>query len=208
MTRIDRRQFIKTGTAAGISAAFTNGFALAQEKTLDVIMPPTAIRPETLAEFEKVSGIKVRPAPCVSPVATMGKLFQSGGRYDMMVTLSDLVRPNLAEAVGRKVLTPIDLGKVSNAKKLSALFKPDVMEVDGKPYSIPVYWGYNPVLYNTKFIKDGDPLTDSYSLLLDDRYKGRVAIRDDAHESMHMVALCMGHKRPSEMTPAEIKDLT
>jgi spermidine/putrescine transport system substrate-binding protein len=208
MTRIDRRQFIKTGTSAGIAAAFASDLAFAQEKTLDVIMPPSATRPETLAEFEKVSGIKVRPAPYVSPVDTMGKLFQSRGRYDMMVTLSDLVRPNLKEAVGRKVLTPIDLAKVSNAKKLSALFKPDVMEVDGKPYSIPVYWGYNPVLYNTKFIKEGDPLTDSYSLLLDDRYKGRVAIRDDPHESMHMVALCMGHKRPAEMTPAEIKDLT
>lgn len=204
---IDRRQLLKAGAAASL-ASIVPDFASAQEKVLDVIMPPSAIRPETLAGFEKLSGIKVRPAPYVSPVDTMGKLLQSGGRNDMMVTLSDLVRPNLKEAVSRKLLTPIDLSRVDNSKKIAALFKPDAMEVDGKTYSIPVYWGYNPVLYNTKFIKDGDPLTDSYSLLLDDRYKGRVALRDDAHESMHMVALCMGHKRPSQMTPAEIKDLT
>jgi spermidine/putrescine transport system substrate-binding protein len=208
MSHIDRRQLLKAGSAAGLAVAAAPNFAFAQEKTLDVIMPPSAIRPETLAAFEKLSGIKVRPAPYVSPVDTMGKLLQSDGRFDMMVTLSDLVRPNLKEAVSRKLLTPIDLNQVSNAQKLAALFKPDAMEVDGKTYSIPVYWGYNPVLYNTKFIKEGDPLTDSYSLLLDDRYKGRVAIRDDAHESMHMVALCMGHKRPSQMDPAEIKELT
>lgn len=204
---IDRRELLKAGGAAGLAAMMPE-FAVAQEKILDVIMPPSATRPETLAAFEKASGIKIRPAPYVSPVDTMGKLLQTGGRYDMMVTLSDLVRPNLKEAVGRKLLTPIDTGKVDNAAKLAALFKPDAMEVDGKTYSIPVYWGYNPVLYNTKFIKDGDPLMDSYAALLDDRYKGRVALRDDAHESIHMVALCMGHKRPAAMTPAEIKDLT
>jgi spermidine/putrescine transport system substrate-binding protein len=208
MTHIDRRQLLKIAGAAGVATSMGGDLAFGQEKTLDVIMPPSAIRPETLATFEKLSSIKVRPAPYVSPVDTMGKLLQSGGRFDMMVTLSDLVRPNLKEAVSRKLLTPIDLKQVTNAQKLAQLFRPDAMEVDGKTYSIPVYWGYNPVLYNTKFIKEGDPLTDSYSLLLDDRYKGRVAIRDDAHESMHMVALCMGHKQPSQMSPAQIKDLT
>jgi spermidine/putrescine transport system substrate-binding protein len=208
MSHIDRRLLLKTAGAAGLAVATGMDFAFAQEKTLDVIMPPSAIKPETLAAFEKLSGIKVRPAPYISPVDTMGKLLQSGGRFDMMVTLSDLVRPNLNEAVSRKLLTPIDLAKVPNAKTLATLFKPDEMQVDGKTYSIPVYWGYNPVLYNTKFIKEGDPLTDSYSLLLDDRYKGRVAIRDDPHESIHMVALCMGHKRPSQMDPAEIKEVT
>jgi spermidine/putrescine transport system substrate-binding protein len=208
MPRIDRRQLLKIGGTAGLSLAIGANAAKAQEKTLDVIMPPSAIRSETLTEFEQKSGIKVRPAPYVSPTDTMGKLLGSGGRFDMMVTLSDLVRPNLAEAVTRKLLTPVDLSKVHNAEKLALLFKPDVMQVGGQTYSIPVYWGYNPVLYNRKFIKEGDPLTDSYALLLDDRYKGRIAIRDDAHESMHMVALCMGHKRPADMEPADIKELT
>jgi spermidine/putrescine transport system substrate-binding protein len=204
---IDRRHLLKAGGVAGLTAMMPE-LVFSQEKILDVIMPPSATRPEILAAFEKASGIKVRPAPYVSPVDTMGKLLQSGGRYDMMVTLSDLVRPNLKEAVSRRLLAPIDTTKVSNAGQLASLFKPDAMDVDGKTYSIPVYWGYNPVLYNTKFIKDDDPLVDSYAMLLDDRYKGRVALRDDAHESIHMVALCMGHKRPAAMTPAEIKELT
>ncbi len=206
---IDRRQLLKAGAATAVAATSSvANVALAQEKTLDVIMPPSAIRPETLAQFEKVSGIRVRPAPYVSPVDTMGKLLGSGGRFDMMVTLSDLVRPNLEEAVGRKLLTPIDLSKVTNSRQIATLFKPDIMEVGGKAYSMPVYWGYNPVLYNQKYIKTGDPLTDSYTLLFDDRYKGRVAIRDDAHESMHMTALCLGHRRPSQMEPSDIKEVT
>lgn len=206
--KMDRRQILAAGGAAALSLAVGTGVAGAQaEKTIEVIMPPSAIQPTTITLFEKVSGIHVRPAPYVSPVDTMGKLFAPDGRFDMMVTLSDLVRPYLEEAVSRKLVAPIDLQKVANAKQVSTLFKPDIMEVGGKAYSVPVYWGYNPVLYNRKFIKDGEPMTDSYAMLLDDRYKGRVAIRDDAHESMHMIALCMGHKRPAEMTPAEIKDL-
>ncbi|MBV9348929.1 MAG: extracellular solute-binding protein [Pseudolabrys sp.] len=206
---IDRRQMLKAGAASAAALACgVPDLALAQEKTLDVIMPPSAIRPETLAEFEKVAGIKVRPAPYVSPVDTMGKLLGSGGRFDMMVTLSDLVRPNIEEAVSRKLLVPLDGAKVTNAKQIASLFKPDIMEVGGKAYSMPVYWGYNPVLYNQKFIKESDPMMDSYAMLFDDRYKGRVAIRDDAHESMHMTALCMGHKRPAQMEPADIKEVT
>ena len=206
---MNRRAVLKAGSAAVVTLATSFPGAQAQSgNTIDVIMPPSALRPDFLALFEQKSGIRVRPAPYVSPTDTMGKLLQSGGRYDMMVTLSDLVRPNLAEAVSRKVLVPIDLAKVPNAKEIAGLFRPDVMEVAGKTYSVPVYWGYNPVLYNRKFIKDGDPLTDSYALLLDDRYKGRVAIRDDAHESMHMVALCMGHKEPSQMELSDIKEVT
>lgn len=206
---IDRRAVLTTSGIAALTVAMGSKRVFAQPgNTIDVIMPPSALRPEFLALFEQKTGIRVRPAPYVSPTDTMGKLLGSGGRYDMMVTLSDLVRPNLQEAVSRKVLTPIDLAKVSNVKDLAGLFRPDVMEVSGKAYSVPVYWGYNPVLYNRKFIKDGDPLTDSYALLLDDKYKGRVAIRDDAHESMHMVALCMGHKEPWLMEPSDIKEVT
>jgi spermidine/putrescine transport system substrate-binding protein len=204
---LDRRTLLGAGGAVALSAALDPRFAFAQNKVLDVLMPPSAVRKEALAMFEEQTGIKVRAAPYVSPTDNMGKLL-SGARFDALITLSDLVKPSLAEAVKRKVILPFDVATVPNIDNLSPLFKRDLLVQDGKPYAVPIYWGFNPVLYNRKFIKDGDPLTDSYSLLLDDRYKGRVAIRDDAHESIHMVALCMGHKEPAAMDAKDIKEVT
>ncbi len=205
---LNRRALLQVGGGAALSTALGSRLASAQSgKVLDVIMPPSAVRQEAITMFEEKTGIRVRAAPYVSPTDNMGKLF-SGGRYDALVTLSDLVKPSLAEAVNRKLLSPIDVAKVPNIENLAPLFKPDLLVMNGKPYAVPVYWGFNPVLYNRKFIKDGDPLTDSYSLLLDDRYKGRVAIRDDAHESLHMIALCMGHKEPAAMDAKDLKEVT
>jgi spermidine/putrescine transport system substrate-binding protein len=204
---LNRRTFLGAGGATALSTLLGSRFASAQSKVLDVIMPPSAVRQEAISMFEQQTGIRVRAAPYVSPTDNMGKLL-SGARFDALVTLSDLIKPSLAEAVNRKLLLPIDTAKVPNIENLAPLFKPDLLAQGGKPYAVPVYWGFNPVLYNRKFIKDSDPLTDSYSLLLDDRYKGRVAIRDDAHESIHMVALCMGHKEPAAMDQKDLKEVT
>ncbi len=181
--------------------------AKAADRTVDVVSSPSAVRKEGVELFKEKTGITVRAAPYISPTDTMGKLLSGSGSYDAMITLTDLVRPSLDEAVRRRVLHEIELTKVTNYKDIGTMFNNDIMKVDGRVYSVPIFWGFNPVIYNRKFIKDGDPLTDSYKMLLDDRYKGRVCIRDDAHESMHMVALCLGHKNPSDMEPGDIKEV-
>jgi spermidine/putrescine transport system substrate-binding protein len=206
---LTRRAMVKASTAALLSPALLPQFAAAETgSTLNVLSSPSAVRKEGVEMFKEKTGITLRAAPYVSPTNTMGKLLSGSAPYDAMITLSDLVRPSLKEAVGRGVLHPIDLAKVPNSKDIGKLFDNDIMKVDSNAYSVPIYWGFNPVLYNRKFIKDGDPLTDSYKLLLDDRYKGVVSIRDDAHESMHMTALCLGHKNPSEMDASDIKEVT
>jgi len=175
--------------------------------TLDVLMAPSPVRPELLELFEKQSGIKVRPAPYVSPTDTMGKLLSGNARFGVMNTLSDLIKPSLSEAVDRNLLRPWNVASVPNSKHLADLFKSDIMTKDGQTYSMPIYWGYNAVLYNRKFIPDSEPLVNSWGLLFDDKFKGRVAIRDDAHESIHMTALYMGHKQPLEMERSDLKEV-
>ena len=209
MQGLSRRDFVRLGGSSALLAAagpMWPNLAHAAS-TLDVLMAPSPVRPELLDIFEKQTGIKVRPAPYVSPTDTMGKLLSGSSRLGVMNTLSDLVRPALSEAVDRNLLLPWDVAQVPNSKSLANLIKPDVMTKGGKTYSMPIYWGYNAVLYNRKFIPDTEPLTNSWGLLFDDKFKGRVAIRDDAHESIHMTALYMGHKQPLEMERADLKEV-
>ena len=208
--KMPSRRLLLAGGAGLVAAPFiTRGTpALAQSKTLDVLMAPSPVRPELIKLFEEKTGIVVRPAPYVSPTDTMGKLLSGNARFGMMNTLSDLVRPNLEEAVSRGLLLPYDEAKVPNSKHIAPLFQSDMLRKDGQAYSIPVYWGYNAVLYNRKFIRDDEPMIQSYAILFDDKFKGRVAIRDDAHETIHMVALVMGQKNPLDMEKSDLREVT
>jgi spermidine/putrescine-binding protein len=209
MTRMpapNRRDLLKLGFGGGL-AALGGAPALAQRRTIDVLMAPSPARPELLRLFQERTGVTVRPAPYVSPTDTMNKLLSGNAPFSLMNTLSDLVRPSLSEAVDRGLLLPFDTAKLPNAAHLAPLFREDVLVRNGQSYSMPIYWGYNAVLYNRRFIPDSEPLADSWGLLFDDKFAGRVAIRDDAHESIHMVALYMGHRQPLEMDRSDLREV-
>lgn len=208
--QVNRRSVLLAGGATITAAAIGGGAgtAGAQSRTLDVLMAPSPVRPELIKLFKEKTGILVRPAPYVSPTDTMGKLLSGNARFGMMNTLSDLVRPSLEEAVNRDLLLSFETDKIPNFKSVAPLFQNEIMRKEGKVYSVPVYWGYNAVLYNRKFIGDDEPMVDSYAILLDDKFRGRVAIRDDAHETLHMVALAMGQKNPLEMDRSDLKEVT
>ena len=206
---LSRRALIRgAGAATVLAAAGPLGWRAARAATtLDVLMAPSPVRPELLDIFEKQTGIRVRPGSYVSPTDSMSKLLSGTARFSLLNTLSDLVRPSLSEAVDRNLLLPLDLAQIPNVKYIADLSKSDILIKDGKTYSLPIYWGYNAVLYNRKYIPDSEPLVNSWGLLFDDKFKGRVALRDNAHESLHLTALYMGHKRPLEMDRSDLKEL-
>lgn len=208
---MSRRNLVKGAGASILATGLLDAIApvtpARAAETLQILMAPSPVRPELLALFEKQTGIKIQAAPWVSPTDSMTKLLSGNARFDVVNTLSDLIRPSLSQAVDRKVLQGWNADKVPNASHLAPLFRDDMMTKDGKTYSVPIYWGYNAVLYNRAFIPDSEPLVQSWGLLFEDKYKGRVAIRDDPHESIHMTALYMGHKQPLEMDRSDLKEL-
>ena len=52
-----------------------------------------------------------------------------------------------------------------------------------------------------------DPATKSWGLLYDDRYAGRVALRDDAYQSIMTAALALGHKEPTTMSASDLNEV-
>ena len=211
----DRRTFLKTASVAGLGglAASTLPFSpvFAQAKKVVAIMPgvfmPDAARPIV----EQMSGVKVENAPYVSPTDTLAKLMAPGGtkNYDMMISLTQFVKgPALGEKDGDERLHALDMSKIPNAENLMPLFKKDIVTRAGKTYMIPVVWGYDSVIYNADKIPTDDPLTQTWGVLFDDKYKGKVAWRDDAHGMIMAAALHRGHPDPVAMDASDLKDLT
>jgi spermidine/putrescine transport system substrate-binding protein len=71
----------------------------------------------------------------------------------------------------------------------------------GKQYGIPEDWGFDAILYRTDKVH---PKAKSWSLLFDERYKGRIAWYDDL-EMLVVAGLRLGFKNPWKQTNAQLK---
>jgi spermidine/putrescine-binding protein len=128
--------------------------------------------------------------------------------YDLMISLTQFVRgPALGAKDGDERLHALDMSKIPNAKNLMPLFKKDIVSRNGKTYMIPIVWGYDSVIYNKDHISPDDPLTQSWGVLFDDKYKGKIAWRDDAHGMIMCAALSTGHSDPVNMDSNDLKEV-
>lgn len=192
---------------ACLTAAAPELASCVRKRYVDILAPPSSLRPTILRLFERSTGIRIRPRPWVSPTDAFGKVLAAGAHTDLVVGLVDLFAPLAHEAASRGLILPLDESKLPQAAELSAQFRADFCFADGKLYMVPVYWGYTSVLYNRAAIPAVDPLIDSWGLLFDDRFKGRIALRDDPHESIAAAALYLGHKDPLSMDHADLNSI-
>src|SRR5881396_1923128 len=115
----------------------------------------------------------------------------------------DIQQPFVRPLAQRKWIQPIDTSRLKNYGRMFEQFKsPEWAMLDGKLYALPYYWGYDSVVYNAKHMPDGG---DTWGRLWDDRYKGRLSLRDDALSSIQPVALFLGYN-PNRLTKAQLED--
>jgi len=100
----------------------------------------------------------------------------------------------------------LDMAKIPNAAKLLPLFQRESIQRAGKTYAMPILWGYDSVMYNRKKIPEDASLMQSRKVLFEDKYAGRVALRDDVHQSIVAASMAMGHKKPFDMDAKELGD--
>ena len=95
---------------------------------------------------------------------------------------------------------PWDPKLIPNLKHLN----PDMVKAGqykGKQYGIPEDWGFDAILYRTDKVK---PKARSWSLLFDERYKGKIAWWDDIAMLVD-AGVYLGIKNPWNQTDAELK---
>jgi spermidine/putrescine transport system substrate-binding protein len=65
---------------------------------------------------------------------------------------------------------------------------------------VPYNWGTQPLMFDTKAVTSG---TDTWGVLWDKQYAGKVSMFDDAYVTFPMIALYVGAKDPYNLTDAE-----
>jgi spermidine/putrescine-binding protein len=66
-------------------------------------------------------------------------------------------------------------------------------------------WGYDTVIYNTSVVPAAEATT--WGLLFDDKYAGRIAWFDTAHQMIMAAGLFLGKTKPETMTTAELNEV-
>src|SRR5436190_11662235 len=98
------------------------------------------------------------------------------------------------------LVQPWDTSLIPNFKHLNP-FMVKAGQYNGKQYGIPDDWGFDAILYRTDKVK---PKSNSWNLLYDERYKGKIAWFDDPVENFTIAGLLHGFKDPWNQSDAEL----
>lgn len=154
-----------SAVVAGALMAVSAG-SLAADKTLHVYNWSDYIAPNTVADFEKQTGIKVVYDVFDSNEVLEGKMMAGNSGYDVVVPSSSF----LARQLQSGVFQPLDRSKLPNYKNLD----PDLMKKleqhdPGNKYAIPYLWATTGIGYNVEKVKAAlgkDAPVDSWDLVL------------------------------------------
>jgi spermidine/putrescine transport system substrate-binding protein len=118
-------------------------------------------------------------------------------------TKADLFRPYVGWVkyfATSGLVQPWDPSLISNFKHLNP-FMVKAGQYGGKQYGIPDDWGFDAILYRTDKVK---PTSNSWGLIFDDRYKGKISWFDDLN-MLTVAGLYLGFKNPWNQTDAQLK---
>jgi spermidine/putrescine-binding protein len=121
--------------------------------------------------------------------------------YDLIVAtdhkIQELARGGLIE--------PLDLSLIPNVKNLYPRFRNGPWD-PGNKYSIPWQWGTTGIGFNTKLVPDR---IDSWDILWDSKYAGRVSMLDDLRDTIGVTLITLGYSgnsvQPKELLAAQRK---
>ena len=102
------------------------------------------------------------------------------------------------------VLAPIDTNKLSNWPDIFDVFKDAPHSVvDGKRLYVPEDWGQTSMFIRTDLAPEyADPANQTWAVLWDEKYAGRVTISDYSYEAFAIAALVLGFE-PWSLTPEQ-----
>ncbi|MBS0967449.1 spermidine/putrescine ABC transporter substrate-binding protein PotF [Chimaeribacter arupi] len=161
---IPRKNWL-SGLVAGLLMAASVS-AVAEEKTLHVYNWSDYIAPDTLANFQKETGIKVVYDVFDSNEVLEGKLMAGSTGFDLVVPSASFLERQL----GAGVFQPLDKSKLPNYKNLD----PELLKLVAKhdpdnKYAIPYLWATTGIGYNVEKVKAAlgtDAPVNSWDLVL------------------------------------------
>ncbi len=166
---------------AGILAAVTATAGMAtvawaaEEKVLNIYNWSDYIAPDTIANFEKEYGIKVRYDNFDSNETLHAKLVAGKTGYDIVVPSSNWAKIQIDGGL----LQPLDKSKLPNWKNLDPSILAQLGKLDpGNKYLVDWLWGYTTVGINVDKVKKalgGMPMpANAWDLVFDPKYASKL----------------------------------
>lgn len=143
------------------------------------------VSPELLREFEQQTGAKVVVDTFSSNEELLAKLQSGATGYDVTVPSDFMV----SIMIGLGLLAELDLSNIPNAALLAEHLQRLPFDPEHR-YSVPYLWGTVGIGYDSSVVPEPP---DSWSVLWDARYKGKISMLNDQREVFGAVLRSMGH---------------
>ncbi len=153
-------------------------------KTLYYFTWSDYVGPELLEEFERQTGSKVVVDTFSSNEELLAKLQSGASGYDVTVPSDFMVSVMLKQGL----LAELDPARIPNARQLARGLEKLPVDPDHR-YSVPYLWGTVGIGYDSSVIQTPP---DSWAVLWDERYKGRISMLNDQREVFGAVLRSMG----------------
>ncbi len=149
--------------------------AAAQDKVVHIYNWSDYIAEDTVAKFEKETGIKVVYDVYDSNEVLEAKLLAGNSGYDVVVPTSNF----LQRQVKAGVYLPLDKSKLPNLKNMDASLMEKAQAYDpGNEHAVIYMWGTIGIGYNTEKVKERlgeDAPVNSWALVFDPQYASKLA---------------------------------
>jgi spermidine/putrescine-binding protein len=116
--------------------------------------------------------------------------------------------PILGENPGDEKIVALDVAKIPNAANIADAFKDNYIRRGGKTYAVPGTFGFDTVIYNAAEVPEKDEYTQSWGMLFEDKYAGRIAWFDSALHMFLCAGLYLGKAAPETMTGNELNEVS
>ncbi len=180
-----------------------SGEETSEEKVLNVLAFSGYEEPGMLEDFEAETGIKVNLKIHDGTDEEMIALIQSSqpGDWDIMTPTSAFI----PELVAQNLLLELDPADYPLEDFMKPMDQwPDCWN-DGKLYGIVNRFGYYGITYNYEQV--GEDEVQSYDVLFDPVYKGKVALFDWYLPNMGIIAKYLGFEEPYNLNESQMEQL-
>ena len=162
---------------------------LKKEKILNLFNYEDYIGSDTLENFEAETGIHVNETYFADEEEMLGVVQSDLTAYDLVVVSDDAVK-EMREA---RLLAQLDHSKIPNLVHIGQKHRNLPYDPEQR-YSIPYLIGTTGVVVNKKYVK-GD--TDSWKVLFDKQYQGKLAMLSDPFEVAAVALKLLGYSMNS-----------
>ena len=203
-------------TAAVLALGLASSLSAHAEQTLNFYNWSDYIAEDTIANFEKKTGIKVVADVFDSNEVLEAKMLAGNSGYDIVVPSATF----MARQIQAGVFQPLDRSKIPNYTGLDKGLMKTLSRLDeGNKFGIPYLWGTTGIGYNVKMVEKAlgkDAPVDSWDLVFKPENLAKlkdcgVSVLDSADEilplALHYVGMDPGSKTASDYKDSKMTQL-